>query len=421
MLFLRRIVFVLSLLMTVSVVAQDSKPLTSATGEWPQFLGPTQNGICTETGLIDEWSAAGPAELWRTNIGTGMSTVAVSSGRLFALAQSKEQQYAIAVDARSGDKIWTRDLAAAYRNQMGDGPRATPAVAGDTVFVHTGEGILAALKTNDGSVVWHKNLVKELGGKPSEYGISSSPLLVADLVVVQPGVSGGTVVACNQKSGKIVWKSGNGAAAYSSPVLLNVGGKQHVVAFTGPAALGLEPATGKQLWDYPFKTDYNCNTANPIAIGDRVLISSGENHGSALLSVDGGSAKEEWTSFGRNSVLRAEWQTPVLLDGNLYGFDNVGSAGPVTNLVCINAKTGERIWEKKRFGKGNLIAANGKLFISTMKGELVLVAASPDGFKELARSREGIVDTTRQAPVIVGGKLYLRGTQDLVCLNVKKK
>ena len=421
MLFLRRIVFVLSLLMTVSVAAQDSKPLTSATGEWPQFLGPTQNGICTETGLINEWSAAGPAELWRANIGTGMSTVAVSSGRLFTLAQSKGQQYAIAVDAKNGDKVWTRDLSAAYRNQMGDGPRATPAVAGDTVFVHTGEGILAALKTKDGSVVWQKNLVKELGGKPSEYGISSSPLLVGDLVVVQPGVSGGTVVACNQKSGKIVWKSGSGAAAYSSPVLLNVGGKQQVVAFTGPAALGLEPATGKQLWGYPFKTDYNCNTANPIAIGDRVLISSGENHGSALLSVDGGNAKEEWTSFGRNSVLRAEWQTPVLLDGDLYGFDNVGSAGPVTNLVCINGKTGERIWEKKRFGKGNLIAADGKLFISTMKGKLVLVAASPDGFKELARSREGIVDTTRQAPVIVGGKLYLRGTQDLVCLNVKQK
>ena len=418
---LRRFVFVLLMLVTVSVVAQDRKPLTSATGEWPQFLGPTQNGICTETGLIDGWPSAGPTELWRTNIGTGMSTVAVSNGKLFTLAQSTEQQFAIAIDARSGNKVWSRELSGEYRNQMGDGPRATPAVAGDVVFVHTGEGILAALKTTDGSVVWQKNLVKKLGGKPIEYGISSSPLLVGNLVVVQPGVSGGTVVACDQKSGEIIWESGAGSAAYSSPVLLNVGDKQQVVAFTGPAALGLEPTSGKQLWNYRFKTDFDCNTANPIAVGKNVLISSGENHGSALLSVDGGSAKEIWTSFGRTSVLRAEWQTPLLIDDHLYGFDNVGSAGPVTNLCCIEAKTGSRVWEKKRFGKGNLIAADGKLFISTMKGELVLVAATPDGFQELARSKEGIVDTTRQAPVIAAGKLYLRGKQELVCLDVKKR
>jgi outer membrane protein assembly factor BamB len=421
MLFLRRLVFVLLTLVSVSVVAQDRKPLTSSTGEWPQFLGPTQNGISTESGLIDGWPAAGPAEIWRTNIGTGMSTVAVSNGRLYTVAQSKEHQFAIAVDAKSGKEIWSRELSAEYRNQMGDGPRATPAVAGELVYVHTGEGILAALKTSDGSIVWKKDLVQELGGKPIEYGISSSPLLVGNLVVVQPGVSGGTVVACDQRSGRIVWKSGAGSAAYSSPVLLNVGRQQQVVAFTGPEVLGLEPTTGKQLWNYPFKTDYDCNTANPIAVGNKVLVSSGENHGSALLSIDGGRVKEVWTSFGRNSVLRAEWQTPVLIDGHLYGFDNVGSAGPVTNFACIEAKTGRRVWEKKRFGKGNLVAADGKLFISTMKGELVLVAATADSFKELARSKEGLVDTTRQAPVIADGKLYLRGTQELVCLDVKQK
>ena len=117
-------------------------------------------------------------------------------------------------------------------------------------------------------------------------------------------------------------------------------------------------------------------------------------------------------------MLRAEWQTPILLDGYLYGFDNVGSAGPVTHLTCIEAATGKRMWQKQRFGKGNLTAADGKLFLSTMKGELVIVRATPKAYEELGRAT--ILGQTRQAPALSGGRVYLRDDKEIVCVEVGK-
>jgi outer membrane protein assembly factor BamB len=153
------------------------------------------------------------------------------------------------------------------------------------------------------------------------------------------------------------------------------------------------------------------------------LISSGENHGSVLLElVERGSTfevKEAWSSQGARSVLRNEWQTSILLDGFLYGFDNVGSAGPVTHLTCVNASTGERMWQQPRFGKGNLIAAEGKLFLSTMNGELVVVRATPKAYEEVGRAT--VLGSTRQAPALAAGLLYLRDDQHIVCLDVRKQ
>src|SRR5262249_30089969 len=152
---------------------------------------------------------------------------------------------------------------------------------------------------------------------------------------------------------------GSGPAGYSSPSLLTVGGRQQVVAFNGDAARGIDPKTGDLLWEYAYETDFGCNIATPIAIKDQVFISSGENHGCALLALKPAGSKfqvtEAWQSQGAQSVLRNEWQTSILHDGCLYGLDNVGGAGPVTHLTCVDAVTGKRLWQQPRFGKGNLI------------------------------------------------------------------
>ena len=179
------------------------------------------------------------------------------------------------------------------------------------------------------------------------------------------------------------------------------------------------------MWRHPYETNFDCNIVTPIAVNGQVFVSSGENHGSVLLEVNRKSksdlfeVKEIWTSQGSKSVLRNEWQTSMLLDGHLFGFDNVGAAGPVTHLTCINAATGERVWQKQRFGKGNLIAADGKLFITTMTGELVVVRATPKAFEELGRTE--LFGSTRQAPALSNGLLYLRDDKEIVCLDVRKK
>jgi outer membrane protein assembly factor BamB len=408
-----------------AIVCFTASGLACTTGvadDWPQFLGPDRNGICAETDLIDAFLDDDPSIVWRAAAGVGMSGVAVSAGSVYTLYQDDQQQYVVALDEGTGDQKWRTGIADAYQNSMGNGPRATPTVAGATVFVFTGEGILAALSVETGKVQWKVDTARDLEAKPADYGMSSSPLVVGGKVVVHVGSRNGTVVAYDVESGDRVWNAGNQPSGYSSPVMMNFGGTKQIVSFIGAAVVGIAPADGLELWNHAFETEYGCNIAVPRQLNDSsLLISSGENHGSAILKVtasgDTWLVEEAWTSFGKGSVLRSEWQTPVETNGYLFGMDNIGSAGPITNLVCVNIASGKQVWIKKRFGKSNLTLADGKLFISTMNGELVIVKAVEGGFQETARAT--VLGMTRQAPVIANGQLYLRDDNEVVCIDIR--
>ena len=392
--------------------------------DWPQFLGPQRNGISAETELLDSWPENGPQEMWRVAGGVGMSGLAIRRGRLLTMVQTAGQQRVICLHAKTGKTLWRTPVAPAYHNGQGKGPRATPTIVDNVVVVFTGEGVLLALRLTDGKILWSHDSVKEQGGQPADYGMSCSPLVVANKAIVTVGAPAATVVAYDLKSGNLAWKAGQGeASGYSSPTLLDVDDEQQVILTTGSSVLGLVPETGKMLWRYPYATDFNCNIATPVAFNGHVFISAGENHGSVLLQLlsDGERFEpfEVWSSLGTKSVLRNEWQTSILSDGYLYGFDNVGAAGPVTHLTCIDAASGERAWQVPRFGKGNLIAADGKLFISTIQGELVLVAATPGRYEELGRA--AVMGATRQAPALSAGLLYLRDDREIVCWQVREK
>jgi outer membrane protein assembly factor BamB len=201
-----------------------------------------------------------------------------------------------------------------------------------------------------------------------------------------------------------------------------VGGREQIVAFTGASAIGLGPADGKLLWRFPFETNFECNIVTPLAIDGQVFLSAGENHGSTLLKLatkgTGLEPEEVWSSLGPKSSLRSEWQTPILLNGHLYGMDNVGGAGPVTHLNCVEAKTGERKWQQLRYGKGNFIYADGKMFLTMMTGELVVMRPSADRYVELGRMP--LIETTRQAPALSNGLLYVRDDKEIVCVDARK-
>ncbi len=390
--------------------------------DWPQFLGPNRDGKSAETGLANSWPAGGPREVWRKAGGAGMSGFSIVDGQALTLVQRDGSQYLISVDAKSGEQKWQSKLAPQYRNQMGNGPRATPTVADGSAYAFTGDGVLAAVSVKDGSVIWRKEAVRDHGAKVADYGMSCSPLVVGENVLVTIGAPRATVVAYDRKSGDVAWTAGTGApAGYSSPALRKVAGKQQVVLISGSAAMGLAPETGDLLWRHRYVTDYDCNIATPLAVDDNVFISAGENHGSVLLQLKptgtGFSTSTVWASNGGGAVLRNEWQTSIQLGDHFFGLDNVGSAGPVTHLACVNAKTGEPVWREARFGKSNLIYADGKLFMTTMKGEIVLVAANTDGFKELGRAK--VMGMTRQAPALSNGLLYVRDDKELICFDVR--
>lgn len=403
-------------LLSLTALAEDKGT------DWPQFLGPQRNGHSTETGLINTWPANGPKEVWRKPGGVGMSGIAIQGTTAVTLVQKDEKQWLLALDAQTGDTKWETPLAPEYRNGMGNGPRGTPAISGDSVYAFTGEGILVAVKLDTGKIVWSKDTTKDLGGKPAEYGMACSPLFDDGLVIVTVGGTAGTVAAYDAQTGKRKWATGDNPAGYSSPTLLTLDGRRQIVAFVGNAALGLQPATGALLWQYPYETNFDCNIATPIAVDGNVFLSCGENHGSVMLALKPQGEKfdlsEVWKSQGTKSVLRNEWQTSILLDGYLYGLDNVGGAGPVTHLTCIDAKTGKRMWQQPRWGKGNLITAEGKLFFSTMNGELVIARANPKEYEELGRKE--YIGTTRQAPALSHGLLYLRDDAEIVCIDVRR-
>ena len=398
-------------------------PLVGWAADWPQHLGPHRNGISDETGLIDKFPADGPKILWRVPGGVGMSGIAVVGEMAVTLVQDEEHQKVLALNAGTGKQMWSTDVALAFKNAMGDGPRGMPAISGGLVFVYTGEGILAALDAKSGEIRWKHDVVTELGGKSAEYGMACSPLVVDKQVIVTAGTDKATLVAFDKATGKQVWTAGKKSpAGYSSPTLLSLGGIPQIVAFVGTGVIGVTPQNGAQLWSYPYPTDFNCNTATPLAIDGKLFLSSAENHGSVLLNVPetaGGEVTEAWTSQGPKSVLRNEWQTSLHLGDHLYGFDNVGSAGPITHLTCIAAKTGKRAWQALRFGKGNFMAADGKLWCTTMAGELVIVKATPQEFQELSRAT--VLNETRQAPSLSNGRLFVRDSEEIVCVDVKAK
>lgn len=399
------------------IVVAVSLPAAAA-DDWPQFLGPNRTGESTEKGLLAEWPENGPPETWRVDCRGGLSGIAVVEKRAITMTQPADRQMVTAFDVETGEQLWEAPIAPAYRNQMGQGPRATPTVSGDLVYAFSGDGVLAAIELNSGRVAWKSPVLAEFEGKPADYGMASSPLVCGDLVVVTAGIPGATLIACDRKTGDIKWQSGTDRAGYSSAVLSKIHGQPQIVAFTGSAASAYDPATGKMIWNYPYETDYDCNVATPVVFDDHVLISSGENHGSVLLKVTKDGVKEVWQSLGPRSVLRSEWQTPIRVGDYLYGMDNVGSAGQVTHMTCVDAKTGKRVWQKLRFGKGNMTLADGKLWISTWEGKLVLVNPTPNGFEELGRKT--YLSKYRQAPAISNGRLFLRDEKEMICLKISK-
>lgn len=389
--------------------------------DWPQFLGPQRDGTSAEDHLLDKFPANGPEVLWRVPGGVSMSAITVAESAAYTVSNLDTKQVAVALDAKTGETRWQTVVGKAYENGMGNGPRATPAISGETVYIYTGDGIVCALAASDGKLRWKQDMMQLCQSEPSEYGMSSSPLLVDDHLIVHVGGEKSAVVCLDANNGELQWMAGSGPAGYSSPTVLQLEGTKQVVSVTGNEAMGISLENGSILWRYPFQTDYACNTANPVVVGESVFVSAGENHGCVLLDIkqveDRYQVEPRWESTFSKSVMRNEWQTSIVVDGYLYGFDNVGAAGPITHLSCIELATGKPQWQKPRFGKGNMVYADGKFWITTMEGELILAEMSPSGYEE--KSRAQLFDSTRQTMSIANGMGFIRDTSEIICLRLR--
>lgn len=395
--------------LVVATVLAESK-----VHDWPQFRGPNRDGISLETGLAVTWPEQGPREIWRVKLGGGYSGLSVHRGRIYTLYSSGSGEFAAAIDATTGETTWRVRTDSNRRDNHGDGPRSTPTVSGGIVYALGARGTLHALKADNGEAVWSRDLREEYGAKPPRWGVSMSPLVEGNLLLVDVGGSdGSSIVAFDKKTGEEVWRAFDDKPGYSTPIAVTVGGVRQVLFFTARNLLGVAPADGTILWRIPWKTSYGVNAAAPVFIApNRFFVSSGYDVGGAVyeIKVDGDSVAVEvvW----KNREMKNQFSSSILLDGHLYGFDD-------KTLKCIDATTGERRWSERGLGHGSLTYADGHLIVLGDRGTLALVEAKPDAYREKSRTKV-FASKTWTVPTFVGGRLYLRDQNELVALDVAR-
>ncbi|MFH1718347.1 MAG: PQQ-binding-like beta-propeller repeat protein [Planctomycetota bacterium] len=386
---------------------------TAKAEDWPNWRGPNHNGISSETGWLATWPQEGPKILWKCSIGTGFASMAVSGGRVYATGNIDDNDIVYCLDAVTGDEIWKKSYPCPlFAKSHEGGPCATPTVDGDAVYTFSKNGDAIRFEAATGRVVWHKRLNKELGIKHPTWYFSGSPLVTSDLVVLNAGTYG---VALNKADGSVAWQNGKSACGYSTAVPCTLGSQMSVVFAVCKELVGVDPATGKVLWKFPWETDYDINAADAIVSGDMVFISSGYNKGCVLLEVNGGKVTELWA----NKNMRNQVNSSVLWEGHLYGFD--GQVGGGGKLTCLDFKTSRVKWSQAGMGTGSLMLAGGRLIILGEKGKLVIAAASPDGYRELA-SAQILSGKCWTVPVLANGRIYARNAEgQLVCVDVSAK
>ena len=395
--------------------------------DWPQWRGPQRDGISSETGLLQSWSADGPAVQWRTRLGNGFSGISIANGRVFTMFARGADEFAICLDAATGAERWRHRTGPYYKEtQGGDGPRSTPTVEGEIVYVLGATGKLFALAAASGVPIWEKDLVAEFDSEVPKWGFSTSPLIEGDLLLVEAGGRDGnfvvdmvidrktavTAVALDKATGATAWTALNEKMSYSSPIAFTAAGARQLAYFTAYSLTGLAPEDGRVYWRYPYKTRYDVSAATPIFIPpNRLFISTGDDNGGVVLQIKSHGDSLAIEPVWQNKKMKNHFGTSVLYDNHLYGFDNA-------ILKCLDAHTGQEKWKTRGYGKGTLIVADGQLIVLGEEGQLGLVEATPAGFREKTKAQV-LNGRCWTMPSLADGRLYVRDESEIVCLNVQ--
>ena len=401
------------LFMVIALCAFASPAVAQTAALWPQWRGPNRDGISKETGLLKQWPTEGPPLVWKaTGAGRGYSSFSISGGKLYTQGLRGDREFVVAFDVATGKEAWATAHGTAFRNDRGDGPRGTPTIDGDRVYALGGDGDLSALDARTGKLVWTKNVLKEFGGENITWGISESPLVLGNKLLVNPGGPNASIVALNKTDGSLIWKSQSDRAGYSSAMPVEVNGGTQVVFFTAERALGLDAKDGRLLWDYARPANRTANAATPVVRGNRVFISSDYGTGGGVVEIKpDNKAQEIW--FTRD--MRNHHSSSVLIGDYLYGFSSAV-------LTAIKFDTGEIAWRDRSVGKGSLVYADGHLYCFSENGIVGLVEATPAGYKEKGRFKipqDSLPTWTH--PVVAGGRLYLRDQDTIYAFDVREK
>jgi outer membrane protein assembly factor BamB len=397
-------------------------------GDWPQWRGPERTGHVAQS---ERLPVALPAELkpiWRQDIGGGFSSPVVANGKLVYLDARDGKEVAHLVEASSGKELWHAAYADMFEDEWGPGPRSTPTMDGERVYVQSCDGEFRCLNLADGKTLWRVNFDKDFGlkflgskaneGTATRRGNDGSCVIDGDHVFVPVGASGASLVCFEKLKGQVLWKSQTDEAAYSSPMMATIGGVKQVVYFSADALMGIQASDGKLLWRVPLKTNAKRHASTPLIRGDSVMVNS-HTIGLVSFNISGDksafSAARGWV----NNDLKINISTPVLAGDYLY------CQGAGKDFNCVDAATGKVMWSHNGFGeKYDAVLTDGsEVLVMTDSGELVLVACDSKAYHESGRAQ--ICGKTWSHPAFAGGKLYVRegltGGWKLTCFDLGVK
>lgn len=428
----RLLTIIAALCVCVSIVSfPESAWVVVSAADWPQWRGSERNGISKESGLLKQWPAEGPKLLWQVNdIGDGFSTPVVVGARIYLMSnRGMENEFVQALSTKDGKPIWaTRVGNVGNPNQNPPYPKArsTPTVDGNFIYALGSDGDLACLEAKNGKIRWQKNIRKEFGGKPGEWAYAESPLVDGDLVVVTPGGAEATMVALNKKTGATVWKSaipGGDPAGYASAIVVQAGGRKQYVQLLEKGIVGVDAKTGQFLWRYKEAAKGPAQYFTPIARGEYVYGGAlGVGGGLIRLKTDGSGVAAEQVYFERglpNGIGGA-----VLVGDYLYGADMPGQ-----RLVAVEFTTGKVKWQSENFGWASVAYADGLLYLHHLNGDVGLVEATPEGYREKGKFTPPNQPKHKQVgtfpemafayPIIANGRLYIRDLGTLWAYDIK--
>ncbi len=390
---------------------ESREPVTEVVSgaDWPGFRGPHRDSIIPGVRIETDWAASPPVELWRRPVGPGWSSFAVHGDLFYTQEQRGQDEVVSCYSLKTGQPVWRHgDAARFWESNGGAGPRATPTLNHGRVYTFGATGIVSALDARTGAVVWTRNAGSDTGTKIPEWGFASSPLVMEDLVIV---AAAGTLVAYEIATGTPRWVGPNGHYGYSSPHPLTIDGVAQILLQDGPGVTSVSPVDGKQLWEYTLPA--NARIVQPALTSDGdLIVSEGEGNPVRRIAVahgpSGWTVEERWKSMG----LKPYFNDFVIHDGHAFGFD-----GGI--LSCIDLKDGKRKWKGGRYGSGQLVLFSDQdvLLVLSEEGELALVAASTDQYKELARF-PAIEGKTWNHPALAGDVLLVRNGEEMAAFRL---
>jgi len=383
------------------------------TNDYPQFLGPNRDGTVKQPALARDWQAQPPVRLWLQPVGIGWSGFAVMGNRAVTQEQRGDNETINCYDVMTGVPLWSFAYPAHFQSTLaGEGPRATPTLAGNRVYAQGSSGILNCLDLETGKVIWSKDTMTDNQARVEEWGVSCSPLLVNDLVVVSPGGHDNrSLVAYRAANGEFVWGGGSDGAGYSSPIAVTLAGTQQILIFNSGGVRAHDPASGVILWKYPWPGGHPHVSVPTVLPDDRLLVSSGYGVGSELLKIQQSSPGTlNATRIWKSTRLKAKFTNVIHRDGYIYGLDD-------GIMVCLDATTGQQQWKEGRYGHGQEILVGDLLLVVAESGEVILLEPDTRSSRELARF-PALHGKTWNPPALAGEFLLVRNDKEAACYRL---